>query len=158
MSPSNTAAWLLVPEGAFTIKESPYVKPGPGEVVVKTAALAINPADWKVQAWGKKFPYPKSYPAIIGSDIAGEVYEVGEGVTNFKQGDRVIGMPNWSQTHRHQDGAFQAYTTCTQALLSPLPPTIPFTHGCVLPLALNTAAMGLYPSHRLNLPLPNPTP
>jgi NADPH:quinone reductase-like Zn-dependent oxidoreductase len=46
--------------------------------------------DWKIQAFCKRLPFPKSYPAIIGTDVAGEIYEVGEGVTNFKKGDRVI--------------------------------------------------------------------
>jgi NADPH:quinone reductase-like Zn-dependent oxidoreductase len=47
--------------------------------------------DWKIQAFGKHFPFPKAYPAIPGADVAGEIYEVGEGVTEFKKGDRVIG-------------------------------------------------------------------
>lgn len=33
----------------------------------------------------------KEYPNILGTDVAGEIYEVGGGVTNFKKGDRVLG-------------------------------------------------------------------
>ena len=51
----------------------------------------IETVDWKIQAFGKIVPFPKSYPAIFGSDVAGTVYEVGEDVTKFKEGDRVIG-------------------------------------------------------------------
>jgi NADPH:quinone reductase-like Zn-dependent oxidoreductase len=33
----------------------------------------------------------QKYPNVLGTDVAGEVYEVGEGVTHVKKGDRVIG-------------------------------------------------------------------
>lgn len=41
---------------------------------------------------------PKSYPAIVGADVAGEIYEVGEGVTDFKKDDRVIGFVESSES------------------------------------------------------------
>ncbi|KAL6306662.1 putative zinc binding dehydrogenase [Sparassis latifolia] len=157
MSTPNIASYLTAPEGTFAVKDASYSKPGPGEIVIKNAAVAVNPMDWKIQTYGANFPFPKEYPAIIGADVAGEIYEVGEGVTGFRKGDRVIGMANWFLTARPQDGGFQHYTVCTSNVVSPLPASIPFKSGCVLPLALSTAAMGLYPSTRLALPLPQPT-
>ncbi|KIY44900.1 putative zinc binding dehydrogenase [Fistulina hepatica ATCC 64428] len=156
-TPQNAASNLITPGGAFTVTEAPYSKPGPGEVVIKNAAIAVNPMDWKIQAFGANFPIPKKYPAIIGADVAGEIYEVGEGVTRFKKGDRVIGKANWFLTARPQDGGFQHYTVTNCNIVSHLPASIPSKSGCVLPLALCTAAMGLYPSARLALPLPQPT-
>lgn len=86
--PSNKAAWITQ-EGAkpFEIKEAPYPTPGVGEVVVKNAAVAMNPIDWKMQDFSF-FPLP--YPNILGSDLAGEVVEVGEQVTNVKKGQMVF--------------------------------------------------------------------
>ncbi|GBE80130.1 putative zinc binding dehydrogenase [Sparassis latifolia] len=157
MSTPNAASYLTAPGGTFTVKDAPYSKPGPGEIVIKNAAVAVNPMDWKIQTFGAILPFPKQYPAILGADVAGEVYEVGEDVTRFKKGDRVIGKPSWFLTARPQDGGFQHYTVCISSVVSPLPASIPFKSGCVLPLALCTAAMGLYPSTRLALPLPQPT-
>jgi len=61
---------------------------GTGEIIVKNAAIAINPIDWHQQDVGI---FVQRFPAIIGCDVAGEVYEVGSGVSRFKSGDRVIG-------------------------------------------------------------------
>lgn len=53
----------------------------------KVIATALNPVDWKIKVLGLAFV--EEYPAILGSDSAGIVEEVGEGVTKFKVGDRV---------------------------------------------------------------------
>ncbi len=62
-------------------------KPGPGEVLVKNAAWAVNPVDWIIQDMGLIF---KKYPNVLGVDSAGEIHEVGEGVTHLKKGQRVM--------------------------------------------------------------------
>jgi NADPH:quinone reductase-like Zn-dependent oxidoreductase len=54
---------------------------------VKNAAIAINPVDWKVQDYGI---FVQSWPFILGTDVAGEVYEVGKNVTRFQKGDKVF--------------------------------------------------------------------
>ena len=68
---------------------------GPGEIIVKNAAIAINPIDWHQQDAGI---FVQQFPAIIGCDVAGEVHEVGSGVERFKKGDRVIGYVIEHQT------------------------------------------------------------
>lgn len=82
-------------------------KPGKNQLLIRNHAAAINPVDWKVQDHGmiiialttwaylERTKYGKgyfieNYPMVLGEDIAGEVTEVGEGVTQFKKGDRVI--------------------------------------------------------------------
>ena len=57
-----------------------------GEILVKVEATALNPLDWKIQAYGL---IVEKYPAILGFDGAGTVVEVGEDVTSFAVGDRV---------------------------------------------------------------------
>lgn len=55
--------------------------------MIKNAFVAINPVDWKIQEYSPAF---QNYPDILGRDIAGEILEVGEGVTRLKVGQRVI--------------------------------------------------------------------
>lgn len=70
----------------FVLGTAQIYKPGPGELLVKNKAASLNPVDWKVQKHGV---FVEHYPAIVGVDIAGDVEEVGEGITSFSKGDRV---------------------------------------------------------------------
>lgn len=72
--------------GNFVLDTISIPKPGPGEILVKIKAAALNPVDWKIQKFGV---FVETFPAIVGTDIAGDVEEVGEGVTDFQKGDRV---------------------------------------------------------------------
>ncbi|KAJ6026464.1 uncharacterized protein N7446_004937 [Penicillium canescens] len=154
MSASNTGVWLLEAGGQFVVQEAPLYTPGPNEILVKNKAVAVNPMDWKIQLYGPHLPFPSKYPFILGADLAGEVYEVGKDVTAFKKGDRVAGNANWFLSHEIRDSAYQNYTIINTAVAVHLPDNISFTEGSVLPLAVSTSAMGLYPPARLGLPLP----
>ncbi len=72
--------------GDFVVRPAPVPKPGSGELLIKVKATALNPVDWKIQKHGA---FVSDYPAVLGSDIAGEVAALGEGVTKFQVGDRV---------------------------------------------------------------------
>lgn len=85
---SNQAAWLSSEHGQLEVKEAAYSKPGPGEVLIKNHVVAINPIDAKIQEHGVLV---KTYPFILGFEVAGEIEEVGEGVTRFEKGERVCG-------------------------------------------------------------------
>jgi NADPH:quinone reductase-like Zn-dependent oxidoreductase len=87
-TPKNQAAYLKKAGATLEVGDAPMPKAGAGEIVVKNAAIAINPLDWHMQDAGV---FIKEWPAIFGCDVAGEVYEVGTGVQRFKKGDRVIG-------------------------------------------------------------------
>lgn len=67
-------------------------KPAAGEVLVRVTATSINPADWLVRAGAVKDIIPVTFPYIPGCDFAGTVVEVGEGVTGFGSGDRVMAV------------------------------------------------------------------
>lgn len=57
-----------------------------GEILIKVQATSLNPVDWKIQKYGV---FIEKFPAILGTDVAGDVEELGEGVNKFKKGDRV---------------------------------------------------------------------
>lgn len=87
----NHAIWLSSKRSALKIGPAPYTRPAPNQIVVQNRALAINPLDWLLQSVGDIiYPWLR-YPCVLGSDVAGEVVEVGSSVTRFKPGDRVLG-------------------------------------------------------------------
>lgn len=80
---------------ALRMAERPDPQPKAGEVLVKVKACSLNFRDW-LMAQGSYNPKQK-LPLIPVSDGAGEVVAVGDSVTGFKPGDRVLGhfFPNW---------------------------------------------------------------
>jgi NADPH:quinone reductase-like Zn-dependent oxidoreductase len=63
---------------------------GKGEVLVRVTASSVNPIDYKMRSGEAKERFPLQLPAIIGRDISGIVREVGEGVSGFTTGARVM--------------------------------------------------------------------
>jgi NADPH:quinone reductase-like Zn-dependent oxidoreductase len=88
MSIPTTAKVALLPALDTPLAISTYTvpSPGPGEVLVENHAIALNPIEWKVQQFGY---FVEKYPFVMGSDAAGVVVKVGEGVTKFGVGDKV---------------------------------------------------------------------
>ncbi|KAH7110612.1 chaperonin 10-like protein [Dendryphion nanum] len=159
----NQAAYLVKAGAALEVRNAPMPTAGPGEIVVKNAAIAINPLDWHIQDAGV---FVQSWPAIMGSDVAGVVHEVGAGVKRFKEGDRVIGHSVSFVSGRPQDGAFALYTVVHSDKAAILPDSIPFTSGVVVPFALEGAVCALslkvpgvalpgVPTPALGLPYPS---
>lgn len=73
--------------GVATVSECAIPVPANDEVVVKVAAVCLNPIDWKI-LYGAK----SSAPTILGCDLAGTVASIGDEVTTIEVGDRVIGF------------------------------------------------------------------
>jgi NADPH2:quinone reductase len=69
--------------------DAPEPKPGPGEIRVANRAIAINFHEINERRGQGTTP---GLPASMGSDFAGPIDEVGEGVEALKVGDRVVGM------------------------------------------------------------------
>jgi NADPH:quinone reductase-like Zn-dependent oxidoreductase len=161
--PKNEAAWLVAKQDALQVGEAPYPEPGAGEVVVRNHAVAVNPVDWLLPYLGpiRMFPWIKR-PFILGSDLAGEVVAVGDGVTAVEVGDRVLAMAAGACQSRNRaaEGAFQAYTIVLPRLTTVIPDHLSYADAAVVPLGLTTAACGLFQSDLLALELPsaNPTP
>jgi NADPH:quinone reductase-like Zn-dependent oxidoreductase len=65
---------------------------GPGEVLVRVAASSVNPVDWKMRSGEANERFPVQFPGILGRDIAGTVRALGEGVTGFAPGDKVMAL------------------------------------------------------------------
>jgi NADPH:quinone reductase len=70
---------------ALLYGDFPEPKPGPGEVLVKVAYSGVNFID----TYHRGGLYPLPLPAVLGSEGAGTVESLGEGVTGFQAGDQV---------------------------------------------------------------------
>ncbi|NOK16135.1 NADP-dependent oxidoreductase [Corallococcus carmarthensis] len=77
---------------ALKILEIPAPQAGPGQVRVRVTAAGLNPMDWIMTADANTAArFGLSLPAGFGTDYAGRVDQVGDGVTGFAPGDRVFG-------------------------------------------------------------------
>ena len=130
--------------------ERPTPHPGPGEVLVRVHAVALNYRDLLML---KGLYNPKlKLPRIPCSDGAGEVAAVGEGVTRWKPGDRVAGifMQNWldgpltpakakGALGGDIDGMLAEYVVLRDTGLVRLHEHLSFAEGATLPCAAVTA-------------------
>lgn len=146
---SNQAAVLKSPKAQLTIEKRRIPKPGPNDVLVKNAAVATNPVDWKMQDRGY---FIESYPTILGSDVAGTVEGAGSSVSHFKKGDRVTGFADVLSSKNPDNGAFQEYCLVKDCALAKLPDSMSFEEGSILPMSVATAAVGIF----LSLDIPRP--
>ncbi|OJJ80958.1 zinc-binding alcohol dehydrogenase family protein [Aspergillus glaucus CBS 516.65] len=152
---SNQAAWIPEARQQLTVGPAPTPKPGPGELVIRSHAVAINPVDWKVQDYGI---FIQNYPFILGEDVAGIVEEVGEGVTRFEKGQRVIAHLLSLKTANAAHSGFQLYPVAQENATAAIPDSLTFEQAATLPLAVSTASVGLYLPDNLGLPLPSTSP
>ncbi|KAF2150267.1 GroES-like protein [Myriangium duriaei CBS 260.36] len=154
---SNQGAWLRSKgERPLVVGPADLPKAGPGQLVIKNHAVAINPIDYKIQDLGI---FIQKYPTLIGSDVSGEVVQVGEGVEGFQKGDRILSYSTPAgQGFIPEVAAFQNFTRVPTWLASKIPSGTPSKEAAVLPLALATASAGLYQSDYLGLPYPTHDP
>ena len=89
--PQKAQACVLTGPGTFEIREVPVPKPGPGEVLCRIGAVAICGSDPEIIRGDLAGTWPPSYPFTAGHEWAGTVVAAGEGVDEFKPGDRVAG-------------------------------------------------------------------
>src|SRR6201996_8145762 len=66
--------------------------PGPGQLLVRVKAAGINPGEGKIREGLLHEQWPATFPSGQGSDLAGVVEAVGDGVSGFAAGDEVIGF------------------------------------------------------------------
>ncbi|WP_193179770.1 zinc-dependent alcohol dehydrogenase family protein [Nisaea sediminum] len=146
-------AYEIVSDGgvdALALNERPDPKPGPGQVLVRVRASSINYRDLSTV----EDPVPRGipYPRIPNSDGAGDVVEVGAGVTRWKAGDKVCGCffqgwidgdVNAELTGRALGGALDGMLTEYRVLgedgLVRLPDNLSYEEGATLPCAALTA-------------------
>lgn len=145
-------AWQITLFGIDSLDfvERPTPVPGPGEVLVGVRAVSLNYRDLLMV---KGLYNPKlRFPRIPCSDGAGEVVAIGEGVTEWKPGDRVMGifMQNWLEGPLTParakgalggdiDGMLTDYIVLKEQGLVPIPDHLSYQEAATLPCAAVTA-------------------
>jgi len=118
----------------LAVHEVPTPKPGPGEVLVRVHAAGVNPYDTYMRAGA--YPVKPALPYTPGSDAAGTIEAVGEGVAKVKPGDRVY-------TATTLTGAYAEYALARENQVYPLPEKISFSQGAGLWVPYGTAYTAL---------------
>lgn len=120
------------------LTDIPVPKPGPGQLLVRVRAAGLNPVDFKIREGKLRVIYSPPLPAILGNELAGEVTELGAGVTGFTVGQRVFARVD----KKHTD-AFAEYACIEAAHAALVPASLDFTQAAGLPLAGLTALQAL---------------
>lgn len=122
----------------------PDPQPGQGEVLVRVAAVSVNPIDLYIRSGMVSMPLSKPY--IVGCDLAGTVVAVGPGVQRFKVGDRVWGS---NQGLLGRQGTFAELAAVQEDWLYPTPAEVADTQAAGVALVGITAHLGLFRDARL---------
>ncbi len=129
------------PEDVVRVKTIETPQPGPGEVLLEVGAASVNAADWH---WATGLPmfsrialgFRRPKRSIAGTDVAGTVVALGEGVTNWSLGDRVCGQ-------LESGGSFAEYALAPADQVVAVPDGIGFDVASTLGIAASTALEGL---------------
>jgi NADPH:quinone reductase-like Zn-dependent oxidoreductase len=122
------------------LEDVPMPSPAAGQVLVKVAATSVNLSDWEClrgsPAYARIGALRSPARSTLGSDIAGVVETVGEGVTRFRAGDEVYG------DNLALKGGFAEYATAPESVLAHKPPALTFAQASTVPQAGAIALQG----------------
>ena len=119
------------PASVLRLEDVAVPEPRAGQVRVQVHACGLNPADWFLC----RGLFAGDLPRGIGLDVSGTVDVVGEGVTDVRPGDRVLGVPDYQ--------GFAGAGASEQAVLAiwtPVPDGLDLLDAAALPMAIETAS------------------
>jgi len=148
---------ILTKPKNIVIKEIEKPRPGPGEVLIKVKRIGICGSD--IHAYYGEHPFI-GYPIVQGHEFSGKIAELGDGVSNFKIGDKVTVMPQLTCGECYQclhddyhicdnlkvigcqvNGGAQEYISIPAELAIKLPENIDYNLGAMVePLAVGVHA------------------
>ncbi|MEX2141681.1 MAG: NAD(P)-dependent alcohol dehydrogenase [Pirellulales bacterium] len=120
------------------LREVPKPQPQTGEILVRIHSAGINPVDWKIRNGLLKPLLPRTFPHILGSDIAGKVEDLGSEVDNFRPGDEVYAM-----VPATRGGGYAEYVAVSAGHAARKPADLSFEEAAAVPLAALTALQAL---------------
>jgi NADPH2:quinone reductase len=117
------------PPESLVVEDSPSPVPGPGEVVIAVKAAGVNFPD--VLIIQNKYQLKPPLPFSPGSEVAGTIKDVGEGVTAFKPGDTVMAITGY--------GGFAQEVKADARRVLMVPPSMDFQTAAAFGLAYATS-------------------
>ncbi len=124
-------------------EDAPMPEPGVDDILVRIHSAAVNPVDWKIRNGSSK-AFPVDFPLILGWDLAGTVVEAGKMARGFKPGDKIFARPDTLR-----NGAYAEYIAMRSCEAALAPASIPPEQAAGVPLAAQTAWVGLFEVGRL---------
>jgi NADPH2:quinone reductase len=109
-------------------------EPKAGEVLIKVEAASLNRADLSLRKGAYRIS-PDQLPVIPGRECAGTIEKLGANVSEFKNGQRVVGYPSL--------GGYAQYAVAKSSEVRPVPDAVTFVQAAALPTAFLTAWFGL---------------
>jgi alcohol dehydrogenase len=114
--------------------------PSAGKVLVKIKAAAINPVDWKIREGYMQQMIPLQFPSPLGMDFSGVIEKVGQGVSQFRQGDEVYGQASLMSGG---SGAFAEMALASPDSIAHKPKSLSHPEAAGLPLVGVSAWLAL---------------
>ncbi|KAJ1042182.1 hypothetical protein NDA11_003529 [Ustilago hordei] len=145
---SHKAAVVPEPGAQHTITDRSLSPLAADEIAVKITATAINPVDWKMRDYRI---FLTEYPAVLGSDAAGEVVAVGSSVKSHSVGERVFFQ---GILGKYDHCTYQQYTKVPAALAAKTPRKVNDEQASTFWVAGMAVATGLYHKSGLGLAAP----
>jgi NADPH2:quinone reductase len=117
------------------LEEVPDPRCAPGQVLVRVHAVGVNPVDTYIRAG--LYTINPTLPYIPGSDAAGTIEALGEGVKRLKAGDRIYTVGTIS-------GAYAEKALCLESQVHSLPPRVTYSQGAALNVPYSAAYRALF--------------
>jgi putative PIG3 family NAD(P)H quinone oxidoreductase len=114
--------------------ERPVPAPAQGEALIKVAAAGLNRAD-TMQRQGR-YPPPAGASDIMGMEVSGEIVALGEGITRWKPGDKIIALLS--------GGGYAEYAVAKADQCLPLPENVSMQEGAALIEAIVTVYANVF--------------
>lgn len=131
----------------LTLEDVPRPVPGPGELLVRAMAAAVNPVDWKTrkgQGSARRWDGDR-FPLILGWDVSGVVESLGAGVERFAPGDEVFGLVRFPEP----GSCYAEHVAVPADHVVAKPAALGHSHAAALPLVALTAWQALFDTARL---------
>jgi NADPH:quinone reductase-like Zn-dependent oxidoreductase len=114
------------------VRDVPKPVPAAGDVLVEVKAAGINPGEAMIRRGALHDRWPATFPSGQGSDLAGVVAEIGDGVDAFAVGDEVLGFSEDRTSHAQ-------FVVVPAGQLTAKPPQVPWEVAGALFVAGTTA-------------------